>query len=1355
MDGDGDGLCDLLDTVDDSSLLLAYGVQQVNLTTNVSSLSLSAIVFGGDVRTWDIIPEMPSGITFDNNSGLISGVPAVSFGPTNFTVWANNSQYNSSFVINLQSTPLDTDSDGIPDETDPDDDNDGWNDSVEFDCLTDGLDPLSYPMDGDGDGVCDGQDNIDDSPLFLVYSITSQLLFVNEPIAPLVGTKYGGDVRTWEVWPPLHAGLTLNGATPRTGAEDGTITGAPMNEFGLQVFTVWANNSQYQSSVDITLQSVIPDPDDTDFDLIYLQDSLNLTTNLDEVYLEPQIFGGNVSSWSISPELPEGLYFNESNGLITGNISVEVNQSSFTITASNALFLNTFTITISSAHLDTDGDGIPDIDDPDDDGDGWNDTAEIDCGNDPLDIFDSPEDYDGDSTCDPLDDFDDSPVVFFYPMDKLVLTVGEEMEILEPLIAPTSGDIMSFTVIPDMPIGLMLNNTTGVISGTPTEGFRHMLIEYSHTFTASNSQYSFSYRVDFDIFPPVVYINDTDGDGWMDEEELECNTDPDDNSSFPEDIDMDGICSHIDEDDDGDKIGDLIDAFPKNPTAWDDTDNDSKPDELTCRFLTDSANCSFVLEEDLDDDEDGWPDLNETSCGTDPKDNLSVPEDDDGDGVCNLLEEYVPATVRILWICCFPLLLLLLMLVWLLNPFYVDEEDIMGPEPEYTFTERGWKGGSGEYDDPFVLRPVKGVRPGSFAESHEIINVSNITPRQSCDFTDMSSDENGSRFSMRKIKSSNRGEIDFRLQFRDDDDTSETTVFEGLIRLGKDTVYFLWEVEVEVTKDTPEEELAKRNASRIEREARMKAADLEREATKRAADAEIEAKKKAAEAQRQAQNRLEDIEKEAAKRAVEAEKKAAEAERRASQMEKEVQEKASVLEEEAERKEAEERERQDALERESAEQEARDEEERREAELAEIERLEEEEASAARALLRKKAEERRAEEEAARLEKEEQERAAVEEAARLEKEEQERAARIEREAEQKAAEERRAAARKEAELEERAQRKAIEAKEKLRKKAIERKRKMESKEKESQQSRELAAMRAAEIEKELDERRERLDDLDKEARKKEIALLRISEKSKEIDFGLIGFATESDKNNLQRIGGVGPFIEEKLNALGIYTFKQISKLNPEMEDKVNDAIEFFPGRIRRDEWAKQAKTLSESEDPIEDGENEQEKKRTEEILRKAREKKRAEEEQKKIMEATLRRERAREIQRNKEEGGREDQFESIREDIERRRANLDSLEGRERAREEALLRVADRADEIDFVTIGFSSEAGKDNLQQIDGITPGIENKLNIIGIYSFSQISKMDNVIRDKVTDVIGLGPGRILRDEWVEQANILVNRG
>ena len=131
------------------------------------------------------------------------------------------------------------------------------------------------------------------------------------------------------------------------------------------------------------------------------------------------------------------------------------------------------------------------------------------------------------------------------------------------------------------------------------------------------------------------------------------------------------------------------------------------------------------------------------------KDNLSVPEDDDGDGVCNLLETYVPDAVRILWICCFPILLLLLLLLWVINPFAVREDEIFGPEPEYTTTEFGWQGGTGEYDDPYVLMPVKGIKRGSFARSHEIIQVSNITPRLDCDFTDMSSEENGARFSMK------------------------------------------------------------------------------------------------------------------------------------------------------------------------------------------------------------------------------------------------------------------------------------------------------------------------------------------------------------------------------------------------------------------------------------------------------------------------------------------------------------------------------------------------------------------------------------------------------------------------------
>ena len=92
--------------------------------------------------------------------------------------------------------------------------------------------------------------------------------------------------------------------------------------------------------------------------------------------------------------------------------------------------------------------------------------------------------------------------------------------------------------------------------------------------------------------------------------------------------------------------------------------------------------------------------------------------------------------------------------------------------------------------------------------------------------------------------------------------------------------------------------------------------------------------------------------------------------------------------------------------------------------------------------------------------------------------------------------------------------------------------------------------------------------------KKKAELKRVKERSKSIDFKVLGKAKASEKDDLQAIKGVGPFIEEKLNALGIYKFEQIAKMTSKIEDEVNIAIEFFPGRVKRDEWVKQAKELS-------------------------------------------------------------------------------------------------------------------------------------------------------------------------------------
>jgi predicted flap endonuclease-1-like 5' DNA nuclease len=91
--------------------------------------------------------------------------------------------------------------------------------------------------------------------------------------------------------------------------------------------------------------------------------------------------------------------------------------------------------------------------------------------------------------------------------------------------------------------------------------------------------------------------------------------------------------------------------------------------------------------------------------------------------------------------------------------------------------------------------------------------------------------------------------------------------------------------------------------------------------------------------------------------------------------------------------------------------------------------------------------------------------------------------------------------------------------------------------------------------------------------KKAAGIERVKANAAKIDFAAIGVATVDDRDDLQTLKGIGPFLEEKLNALGIYTFKQISKMSSELEDQVNIAIEFFPGRVKRDQWVDQCKAI--------------------------------------------------------------------------------------------------------------------------------------------------------------------------------------
>jgi 1,4-alpha-glucan branching enzyme len=73
--------------------------------------------------------------------------------------------------------------------------------------------------------------------------------------------------------------------------------------------------------------------------------------------------------------------------------------------------------------------------------------------------------------------------------------------------------------------------------------------------------------------------------------------------------------------------------------------------------------------------------------------------------------------------------------------------------------------------------------------------------------------------------------------------------------------------------------------------------------------------------------------------------------------------------------------------------------------------------------------------------------------------------------------------------------------------------------------------------------------------------------------GSIGKAKAKDKDDLQKINGIGPKLEDMLYDLGIYTYKQLSAMTDKEYDLVDDMLGKFKGRGKRDDWAGQAKEL--------------------------------------------------------------------------------------------------------------------------------------------------------------------------------------
>ena len=88
------------------------------------SIAIQTVNVGGGMVTYSIVPTLPTGLSLNTATGVISGTPTVTLAQTSFTVTATNAAGIDTESFNLF-IDADTDGDGIGNTTDPDIDGDG------------------------------------------------------------------------------------------------------------------------------------------------------------------------------------------------------------------------------------------------------------------------------------------------------------------------------------------------------------------------------------------------------------------------------------------------------------------------------------------------------------------------------------------------------------------------------------------------------------------------------------------------------------------------------------------------------------------------------------------------------------------------------------------------------------------------------------------------------------------------------------------------------------------------------------------------------------------------------------------------------------------------------------------------------------------------------------------------------------------------------------------------------------------------------------------------------------------------------------------------------------------------------